>query len=324
MRDSGDTRYLRVSRELFLAAFGARLGGFESWVTDRLVSLLEEDEVRAGEMLFAAGDAPEFLYFMREGRVLLVRQGGRPRELDGRHVFGLGDGLLERSRASTATAATNLHLMKVRIDAWLELLDDSFELARASILELASDVARLEERLAASESARSRVPTRGPVLGSVRVPGGHLNVIERMALLMEVPLLRGGGVQALSDLAVASQEVSFERGAPLFDRGIQRNRIYVVLEGEIEASRAAPDLVRTAGPGEIVCGAAAFGEPAGAWTARGKKTGRALAFRVEDWFNLMEEHFDMVRSALAALSATRENLLLELDEESPAQPGPTG
>ena len=57
-----------------------------------------------------------------------------------------------------------------------------------------------------------------------------------------------GGVQALSDLAVASQEVSFERGAPLFDRGIQRDRIYVVLEGEIEASRAAPDLVRTAGP----------------------------------------------------------------------------
>jgi len=313
VRDRGDARYLRVSRELFLAAFGAHLGGFESWVTDRLVSLLEEDEVRAGEMLFSTGDAPDFLYFMREGRVRLLREGGRPRELDGRHVFGLVDGLLERSRRSTATAVTNLHLMKVRIDAWLELLDDSFELARASVLELASGVARLEETLAATQLPRGRVPTRAPVPAAPPVSGGHLNVIERLALLMEVPLLRGGGVQALSDLAVASQEVSFERGGPIFAPGIPRDRIYVVIEGEIEASRGGPDLVRVAASGEIVCGAAAFGEPARAWTARGTKAGRALTFRVDDWFDLMEEHFDMVRSALAALSATREALLLELE-----------
>ena len=147
MPDVRDTRYLRISRELFLAAFGANLGGFESWVTDRMVSLLEEDEVRADEVLFSAGDTPEFLYFMREGRVRLVGEGQRTRDIEGRHVFGLTDGLLDRSRTQTALAATNLHLMKVRIEAWLELLDDSFELARASVLQLARSIAQLEERL---------------------------------------------------------------------------------------------------------------------------------------------------------------------------------
>src|SRR5271165_5310501 len=125
----GDPRHTRVSHELFLAAFGARMGGFESWVHDRLVSLLDEEQVRAGETLFAVGDTPEFFYFMREGGVRLLREGRRTWDLDGRRVFGLLDGLLDRSRTRTAVATTDLRLMKVRIDAWLELLDDSFELA---------------------------------------------------------------------------------------------------------------------------------------------------------------------------------------------------
>src|SRR5579864_5366542 len=102
----GDMRHLRVSRELFLAAVGVHLGRFESWVTDRLVSLLEEEEVRAGEVLFSMGDTPE-------GGVGLVREGHRSWQLEGRHVFGIVDGLLDRSRTRTAVARTDLQLMRV-------------------------------------------------------------------------------------------------------------------------------------------------------------------------------------------------------------------
>lgn len=313
MGDGRDIRNLRVSRELFLAAFGASRGAFESWVTDRLVSLLEEDEVRAGEALFTAGDTPEFLYFMREGAVRLIRSGHRVRRLEGRHVLGLIDGLLERSRTRTVVAATNLHLMKVRIDAWLELLDDSFDVARASVLQLARVVAALEERLDAVQGARKILAADATGLLSGRLPRGRLNVIERLALLMDVPLLRGGGVQPLSELAAVSQEVHFERGGRIFERAVPRDRVFMIVEGEIEASREGPDLVRRAGAGEIVCGAAAFGEPALAWSARATRRGRALAFRVDDWFDLMEEHFEMVRSAVSALSLRHEELLDELD-----------
>jgi CRP-like cAMP-binding protein len=126
---------------------------------------------------------------------------------------------------------------------------------------------------------------------------------------MEVGLLRSAGVQPVSDLAVASQDVRFGPGETLFDRGTPRDRLYLVIEGEVEATREAPHVVRRAMAGEIVCGAASFGEPALAWKAVARGPVRALAFRVDDWFDLMEEHFDMVRSALAALSLAQEGLL---------------
>src|SRR5579859_909267 len=47
-----DTRYLRLSRELFLTAFGDELGRIEPWVTDRLTSVLEEEDGGMGETLF--------------------------------------------------------------------------------------------------------------------------------------------------------------------------------------------------------------------------------------------------------------------------------
>ncbi len=306
----GDSRRGRVSRELFLAAFGSNRPGFESWVTDRLVSLLQEDELRAGETLYSAGDTPEFVYFMREGTIQLVREGLPKRTLEGLHVFGMGDGLLDRTRTRTAIAAIDLRLMKVRVDAWLELLDDSFELARASVLELARSIAHLEDRLdgpALSGGHASSWPEQ--------VPAGRLNVVERLALLMEVPLLRGGGVQPLSDLAVASREIHFESGDELVERNARRERIFVVIEGQVDACREQPPGLRTARAGEIVGGAAAFGQPALLWNARATRRGRALAFRVDDWFDLMEEHFDLVRAALAALSMQHENLLDKLGAE---------
>jgi hypothetical protein len=77
---------------------------------------------------------------------------------------------------------------------------------------------------------------------------GSPDVLERLATLMYVPLLRG----------------------------------------EVQASRTEPDV---------------------AWRARAVTPARALVFRVDDWFDLLEEHFEMVRSTLAALSIRRETLL---------------
>jgi hypothetical protein len=62
----------------------------------------------------------------------------------------------------------------------------------------------------------------------------------------------------------------------------------------------------------VVCGAAAFGQPALAWKASASRATRALAFRIEDWFDLMEEHFDMVRSTPGALELKRNQLLDQL------------
>jgi CRP-like cAMP-binding protein len=299
-----DTSHARVSRELFLAAFGAELGRMVPATIDRLTWLLEEEDVLSGETLFAEGEAPECFYFLREGRIQLVREGSAPRTAKGPAVVGMSDALLDRPRSRTAIVLADTRIMRVRIDDWVELLDDSFELTRASILSSARRVALLEEQLL----DMGIVPwtTSG---GVSQAAGPRLGVIERLAALMDALPLRQAGVQTLSDLALVADELTFEPGDVLFDRGAKRDRVFLVVQGEVAATRRPSDVEWTFGPGHIVCGAAALSDVSCAWGASAKSRVRALAFRTEDWFDLMEEHFDLVRSALAGLVLERERLL---------------
>jgi CRP-like cAMP-binding protein len=291
----------RLSREIFLSEFGGLPHG-DTWVLDRLARLLEEEHVRAGEVLYRPGDPPEFLYFMGEGRVSLQRPDAHDRTFEGRSVFGLFDLVLDRPRARKATALSDLSVMKVRAEAWFELMDDSFRLTQAVVLRLARRVADLEQRIVASDPWGLVDPRHNGFLSR------PLNVLERLAALLDEPLLRGAGVQTLSDLALVSEEFAFDAGQRVFERGVSREHMFVVLEGEIDVSRVAPDVVRRSALGQIVGGAAAFGEPALAWEGHARTPTRALAFRVEDWFDLMEEHFDMVRATLGALAVRSEEL----------------
>jgi CRP-like cAMP-binding protein len=203
----------------------------------------------------------------------------------------------------TAVALTEVQAMRVQSEAWIELLEDSFALARAAVIGSVRTVAALEERLWASRRSAPVHPT------TPCAPGRDLDVIERLAILTEAPLLRGAGAMILSDLASASDVIAFEAGATLIERGKGEGRVHLLLEGEVEAARSAPDVVWRGGPGEVVCGTAAFGDPILAWEAVARTSGRALTFRTADWLDLMEENFDMVRTTLGALSLSREELL---------------
>jgi CRP-like cAMP-binding protein len=297
-----DVRNERIHRELFLATFGGNVAAVEPWVTDRLTGLLEEQACRAGETLYAAGDPPESYYFLRQGRVDLVGKGSAPWTYQGPSVFGMSDALLERPRLRTAVAVTDIQAMKVASEAWIELLEDSFPLARAAVLGTVRAVADLEARTWATAPPRPQSrPQRRPL-------GATLDVIERLAVLAEAPLLRGAGVQTLSDLASASEVTSFAPGEIVLGRGASSGRVLLLLEGNVEATRGSPDVRWLGGPGDLVCGVAAFADAVDAWEARAVTAGRALTFRVVDWFDLMEEHFDMVRATLGQLSLQREEL----------------
>ena len=90
-----------------------------------------------------------------------------------------------------------------------------------------------------------------------------------------------------------------------------------IVEGEALAQREGPSVVRHQGPGDLVCGIAILGRVAGAWEARAVAPTRGISFPIETVFDLMEEHFDLVRSILSALGARREQLLERMATESP-------
>ena len=297
----------RILRELHLAAFGVPLLGIESWVTDRLTAVLEEDSARAGHEFFSAGDVAECFYFILDGRVQLARPGAVSWVLGRRSVFGMTDALLERPRQRTAVALTDVARMRVRTEAWTELLEDCFELARASVTGAANAVARLEESLWAAERRLSAAELRSDTPMSPK-----LNVVERLALLTDVPILRGAGIQPLSDLAVASEEVVTAKGELIFGQGAAGDRVFVLVEGTATGVREEPHAVWQGTVGDLVCGAGALGERAAAWEVQAITRTRALTFRIEDWLDLMEENFEMVRSTLGVLLTQREICLAEL------------
>ena len=300
-----DVRSRRLTNELFLAAVGRELGAVEPWVTDRLTAMLEEQQVSAGDCIFSAGEPPDHLYFVRQGSLEIVRE-GRPSDiLEGPRAVGLLDALVERPRSRSAYARTPLELLRVPMDAWFELLEESFELARTSVRGLARAVSALEER---AWSRAAPFAESGP--GGSDETGRPLDIVERVVLLLKNPLLRGAGVQPVSDLAALSDEVCFEKGALLFERGAPA-RIYVPIDGHVVAEREKPVVTWRGGGGCMVCGAASLAGRT-EWRARASTRTRALAFDVADWFDRMEENFDMARATMAALAVERERLTDEL------------
>src|SRR5580658_4908645 len=148
-----EERLLRIGREIFLAALGLPLDSMDSWVIDRLTSILDEQEVHAGQALFTAGEPVEFLHFMQDGQVRFARDGGPSWTLKGRWLIGGFEALGDRPATYTATAVADFYGMRVSAVAWVEMLEDSFELARSAVVNASRAVMRLEDR----------VPTGAPV-----------------------------------------------------------------------------------------------------------------------------------------------------------------
>ena len=294
-----DARLQRIQRELLLAGFGVETGELPAWVVDRLTLVLQERQIRTGEVLWRAGEPLEHLYFMHRGRVQLIRDGAPSWTFDGRWFLGGFEGHLDGA-ARTAVAAADFQALAMPRRAWLDLLEDSFDLTRRSVLAAAGALARLEEGLAES--------VLGPVAASAPLDA-KLDTLTRLSLLTDLELARGAGVQALGDLAAVSRPLALAAGDPLWRAGDPPAHLYLIVAGEVEARRHAPNLTRSYRSGEIVGGPAAFGKRIVQWEARAQAATTLVAIPLDGWFDLMEEHFGLARSLFRQFTSWRERLL---------------
>jgi CRP-like cAMP-binding protein len=305
-----DDGLLRIGREIFLAALGMQLDNVDTWVIDRLTLILDEQELHAGQTLFTAGAPAEFVYFMRAGEVRFTREGAPPWTLRGRWFLGGFDAVGDRVATRTATAVGDFYGMRVSAVAWLEMLEDSFQLARSAVVNGSRALSHLEERIpSGAPMSRREAPF-------FEAPPGTLSLVERLAVLLSVRLLRGTGVQSLADLAAVSRQVGFGAGELIMERGVESEDLILVVDGDVRAEREGPAVGRHYGPGDLVCGAAIMGRVADAWQARAMTAVRGVSFPIDALFDLMEEHFDLVRSTLAAVGARRDLLLEHMASES--------
>ncbi len=319
-----DARWTRIGREMAIAAFGVSPDRFDPWVLDRFTDIVEEEHVRAGHVLWPAGHVVETLYFMHDGRVQATRRGAPPWTLQGHWFLGAFEGHLDRPASRSLVASSDFYALKFRRAAWLDLLQDSFDLTRLAVTAAATAVARLDERIPMVERpppprAILRAPD-GLVSGRSSPADGPLTMVERIAFFTEIGMSLDVGVQALADLANVSKDLSVKPGASVFDSGEANDHFFLVVDGEIEATRRDPDVRRRYTPGEAVTGAAALSERRTHWAARAVGSARLLAVPIEGWFDLIEEHFELANSTLAVFATERERILDQLA----AKAGPDG
>lgn len=311
---------VRTWRELFVVSFmrGAPRDLVE-WAMPRLMHAMREVRLRPGDLAYRLGEPSRHFYFVVSGRVRLERDDAPPWEFGERSIIGALDATMDRPRSRDAVADTELVLLELPSEAWLEVLEDSIDMSIRAIEVVARGVHDLLLGAVARGLVRDSSPPRPREEAPLPVA---LNLVDRILLLRRVTCLGRAGVQTLASLASVADEVVVEPGDALFATGDADGAIFVVARGEIETERTEPSIVTRYGRGAMVAGPAALVDR-DAYAARATQRTLVLRFSREDWFDVMEEHFDLVRSTMISLAEEREglmNLLGAVDAKRVARP----
>ena len=243
-------RSARLLGEIFLASFMSALPSAETAsAASTLARGMTEVRLRAGEVLYRQGGLPSDLFFIVEGEVRLEAPGLPQWTMAERSLIGALDVQLDRPRSRTVTATRDTRLLRVPAGDWLDLLEDSAEMARTGIENLARGLhrARLElDALGLPESVPQPTRERAAAFG----------LVDRIVVLRGVPLLATADWQSLTSLAQLAGRADLEPGETIGAGGMPSDALFVVVVGSVLASRPGIDRRVAYGPGALVLGSA--------------------------------------------------------------------
>jgi CRP-like cAMP-binding protein len=296
-----------VERELFLrSTIGRALPS-----TRQLVEALREVTFEKGTIIYAAGTLADEIFFIVHGRVGLSKPGGVEHEFGPGSVVGILDVEQGRARARSAVALSDVEALVLRAEDRLELLEDSFEHTRAVI------------RLSAARiDGLARDQNLEPVAGESSRPHRPLLLIERVFTLRDTAAFRKASIQSLVRLAPAADELRLSAGETLFEVGAARGVLYVVVAGQIDVQGSDAPVHARFGEASLLAAGAAFGDALSRMRAWAVTDAVLLRIREEDFYDVMEDHFELARSVLGYLSAENERRLEDVEEAALALPPP--
>ena len=298
-----------MEREIFLRTM--TVGRPISTTAKLLGEAMREVFFEAGSVLYEEGSASDDLFFIMQGVVALRRGGAPDWEFGPNSVIGILDADLDRPHARKAVALTDVEALALRTEDRLEVLEDNFEQTRAVILFTASRVHELALDL--PDSVCEKELDHGPEIGPERLP-----LVERVLLLHDTAAFRRAGIQARVSLAPVADEFRVRAGDTLFRAGEVTGVFFVVASGTIELEHENSKRRLRFGPGSIVGGGAAFGDVERLYAAHALSDAVLLRLREEDFFDVMEDHFDLARSVLGYIAQEQEHVVEQLERRKHA------
>jgi CRP-like cAMP-binding protein len=286
----------RVKRELTLRSLFPTM---PAAAHVRLIELLEDVELAAGELAFKEGDLPEHFLFLTEGRVALESAALQSVEFSGFAVVGVIDAILERPRPRACRALEASKALRIRSADWFDLLEDNAEVARAAIRNFASQLHGLWQTLA------PRLPRRSePPAANVQ---SAWEIYDKILALRQATFLRRAGMQAIASLAAVAETEVLQPGEALFEVGNSGEDFFVVAGGSLELSHSS-GLHFTHEVGDVVGGPAAFCNALPNYAALASVPCAVLRIPQQEFYDQAEEHGRLLRGTLAFLALELEAL----------------
>ena len=307
-----DDRSSRIEKELFLRSLQftrtGRATGMGA-IAETMAARMRTAVFPAGTTLYRAGEAAQFVYFIKRGLVELRKDGEEPWIFRDREIIGILDVMKDQARGRSAVATTDTVALVVGADDWFEILEDNFDVTRNAI----SNIARGLHDLSLQLPPTGGFPLPSPDDTDVR-PIHSLDTVERIIALRDIPLLVRAGVQSLTDLAASLEERRLAAGDVLFRSGDPSEGFFLVGRGLVEIGCENPTIRAGFGPGEVVGGYGAIALNHQAFDAAARIPSLVYRLGLEEYYDLMEDHFELARALFAQMAVAREDLLRRVAE----------
>ena len=293
------------------AVFGQLGGALPSQALAQFASAARRIYFREGTVIYRQGEPTEHIYFLIEGRVSLDSEGLKSWVLGDGSAFGILDATIERPHDRTAVALQDTTALAVAVDDWLDMVEDNLELTQGTIVRNASRL--WEDALQLSPTGGFPKPDEAPSLatamgGDVSHDAASMDPFEKLLGLRLAPLFQRAGMQALIRLARLARARTLQEGELLFEQGAEAGSLYIVLLGGVEIERDAPPIRAAFGPTSVVGSYAGLCLDKRPFRARATKRTALLEVDHDDLYELMEDHFDLVRSVQSYVSLERDRL----------------
>ena len=265
----------------------------------------------AGDVVFEEGAMPERVYFVVEGTVDLVSDEIDPDDHESwsfgeSSIIGILDAVLERPRARRAVARTDSHVLSLRYDEYLDLLEDNFDFARAALEAACRTIHESASSLPADEVFKP--PETSAVVSAEAIAQRALTLIERLLVLYNAPFFRGAPVQPLVTLAIQAEEVRYSAGQVLHEANEPTTTIWFVALGQVRADRDEPPTAGRFGPGDLLSAHAAIAYDSTLFRATAETDVVVLRIQKEDLFDLMEDHSRLTQKGFAFVANENERV----------------
>jgi CRP-like cAMP-binding protein len=306
---------VQVQRVLALRTFSA----FRDLMPAEVAVLAENAHERRfprGKPLYRRGAVIRSLHFVMQGKVGLVRDGVKARELGPQSVIG---GL-----SSLGVQPANEEYVALEETVTLELLhedvedvfEDNFRIFLGVIRAIAGAVIRVRRTL--GESAGF------PEVGSGQPSRnlGELGLVEKIFFLRENMNFAKTRVEALADLAQETVDVKIAEGEALWKVGDPSDHSLMLISGIIDCHSEEPLQRFAFDPGSTVGGLDSLANVPRWFEARARTPLRGLRVETQRLLDVFEDNMEMGIDLLRVIGYTLHELQSRVDAKNSIRPDP--